>query len=176
MRRSLVAGLERLGCEVYQAGSVTGALRELSERPIDVIVLDIKLRRRSGVEVAEHACALKPAPAIIAVTAAATEEESFRLGQIGVRAFVRKSELEDRFEELLALARRPTPLQPHVATQVGHENLLSTVDGVRSEMVEQAIARAGGDKSLAAKMLGVPRQTVYYAMKKLGLGGNPDEG
>ena len=45
--------------------------------------------------------------------------------------------------------------------------LTDITDRTEREIIIQALEESGGDKSKAARRLGIPRSTLYYKMKKL---------
>lgn len=68
--------------------------------------------------------------------------------------------MEDHLPETMG-ARKYTPMSP------GIEGTLPDItDRTEKEIIIQALEGCGGDKSKAAKKLGVPRSTLYYKMKK----------
>lgn len=160
VRRALTRDLRGRGCAVVQAGGVEAALRILDERVIDVVILDVCLGARSGVEVAEHAWRMRLAPAVVAISGLASRGEVFALGQLGVRAFIDKAELSERMGELLELARRPTRLEPQIKGQVGHVPIHDAIGAVRTQMLAQALAKSSGSTTKAGRELGISRQAV----------------
>jgi len=161
MRERLDRVLRSGGCEVVPVGGSSEAMSALRRETFDVVVLDADLGPNdSGVDVAEAAWRLCPAPAVVAISGEANREDAFRLGQLGVRAFIDKADLVERMNELLLLAERPTPLGPHIKTQVGHATIAETVREVRDGMLEQALALEEGSCTRASARLGVSRQAV----------------
>ena len=49
------------------------------------------------------------------------------------------------------------------------ESLVSITDRAEKDIIIQAIEKCGGDRSRAAKLLGIPRSTLYYKLKKYGI-------
>ena len=52
----------------------------------------------------------------------------------------------------------------------------SAVAGIESSLVRKALADSGGNISRAARLLGIPRQTLQYRLKKLGIDPRAAEG
>jgi DNA-binding NtrC family response regulator len=50
------------------------------------------------------------------------------------------------------------------------------LDNNARRLIQTAIERAGGNKSLAARMLGITRRTLYSRLKLLGIDGQQDQG
>lgn len=51
-----------------------------------------------------------------------------------------------------------------------HPTLEAAVNQAGREAVREALARANGNKTLAARILGVSRRALYYKLEELGLG------
>jgi len=167
MRSALVRTLTAAECEVVATADVQGALAQLEQNgPFDLIVLDVCLGGRSGVEIAEVAWRLNPAPAVVAISGRASRGEVFRLGQLGVRAFIDKSELVARLDDILEIAAQPSPLAPHVKSQVGHVGVTETLGRVREAMFEQALGLSKGSCAKAGVRLGVSRQAVQQMIER----------
>lgn len=170
MRGAVSRLLRRRGCEVVHAEDVDSAIAQLDARSFDLVILDVRLGRGSGVEVAEHAARIRPTPALVAISGRARPDEAFALAQLGVRTYMPKIDLLERFDELLERADRPTDLTPHVRSQVGHVGLKETVSKVRREMVDQALAKERESPARAARQLKVSRQAVQQLKRRLDLG------
>jgi DNA-binding response OmpR family regulator len=91
-----------LGAEVSQAQSLDRALRLLAEAP-DLVIADLRLDGRSAFPLIEAAAARVPRPAVVAMSGQASAEESFRLGALGVHAYLPKPFAS---EQLLAAIER----------------------------------------------------------------------
>ena len=46
------------------------------------------------------------------------------------------------------------------------EGLSSVTDRAERDIIVQALEKCGGDRSRTAKILGIPRSTLYYKLKK----------
>ena len=57
----------------------------------------------------------------------------------------------------------------HSAEEGG--SLVHLVGGLEREIIQQALDSCRGNKARAAAALGIPRSTLYYRMKRLGMGG-----
>ena len=98
---------------------------------------------------------------MIAISGEASPEESFRLAQAGVRAYLAKPMGVDELTTKIEAALRGAPeLEPLVVAAVGHKPLRGVQGDVRRAMVDQALARAEGNRSEAARLLSVSRQAV----------------
>lgn len=166
MRLALRRLLEPRAEFVEEARTVSEALQALTERRFDLVVLDVRLGKRSGVDVAAAAVELNPAPAVVAVSGDASPEEAFSLARFGVRAYIPKGELPDRLDELVALAREAPPVEGIAKAQVGARSVRDVQDVVRDVMLDQALAESGGNQSEAARLLGVSRQAVQQMLSR----------
>ena len=164
--RALVRALEDWGADTQLATSVAaaGTLVEKAE----LVVLDIALPDGSGVRIAERAAELRPAPLVIAFSGHATAEEAFRLGQLGVRGYLTKPlSLSDFTATVAALLAGAPDLAPFLVATVGREPFQKVLANVRRTMAEQALARSGGNRTGAARLLGVTRQAVQNIIRDL---------
>ena len=168
--RALCVALARLarswGTEVWQAHSVAEAQVAMDEQP-DLMIVDVKLPDGDSFGLIEAAWHAKPAPVVVAISGAASAEEAFRLGQLGVRAYVAKPfSVESLSAEVEKALRAPPNLDPIVTGLVGQIGLRDAQERVRLGMIEQAIALSDGNRSSAARLLQVSRQAVQQQMRE----------
>jgi DNA-binding NtrC family response regulator len=154
--------LQEWGAEVFEASTEQEALLSLDKVVPDLLLIDVRLGENgSGVTVAEKAAQLKPVPMMLAISGEATPLEAFRMAQAGVSAFIPKPIDLNTFSASIELVlQNPPNFLPQVATQVGKKTYYDIVRNVRKTMLEQALARTGGNKVQAAKLLDVSRQAV----------------
>jgi two-component system response regulator HydG len=102
-----------------------------------------------------------------------SEETVARLDGYGWPGNVR--ELENAMERAVIMAgpERITDehLPPEIAGRLGHaarHDGEATLDERESRAIEEALAKAGGNKSLAAKFLGITRRRLYSRIASLG--------
>lgn len=98
--------LERKGHEVFVFTEEEEALQYARSQPLDLAILDIKLKKISGVEVLEELKKLDPAIRVIMLTGYPTMEtarESLKLGadEYCVKP-IDKDELEEKVSEVLS--------------------------------------------------------------------------
>jgi two-component system, response regulator RegA len=161
--------------DVWQAYSIAEA-RELMAQQPDLMIVDVKLPDGDAFGLIEMAWNSKPAPVIVAMSGAASPEEAFRLGQLGVRAYVAKPlSVESLSEHVDSALRTPPCLDPIVNNMVGQLGLRAVTDRVRIGMIEQAIAIAEGNRSGAARLLDISRQAVQQQMRELDRHGDDDD-
>ena len=67
------------------------------------------------------------------------------------------------------LNRSPEPLLPEIVVGPSIPSLTDEVQDVERERLVSAIARSGGNKAQAARLLGIPRSTLFSKLRKHGL-------
>jgi transcriptional regulator with PAS, ATPase and Fis domain len=87
------------------------------------------------------------------------------------RAFILHASAEElRPEHLTPELRRATPLprrQDKLVPPVNEDGLV--LDDVERKLIAEAMERASGNQSKAARLLGVSRDTLRYRLKKHGM-------
>jgi len=159
--------LGRLGAEVILVETVEAGLAAL-ETGVDLVITDVHLGARSGVELARAAALRHPAPPVVAISGQALASDGLELGKAGVAAFVAKPfTQEDILEVVEGLqARRHVELDAVVRRAVGDWPMPDVIDSVRRSMVFEALARAQGNKAQAALLLGVSRQNLQNILSR----------
>lgn len=136
----------------------------------ELLILDAQLPDGSGVTLAELAGRMRPAPLVLAVTGRAAAREAFRMAQLGAVAHLQKpatvADLTVTIEEIFS---RPPEFMPHLIASVGRVNFRDVLDRIRRAMAEQALAMAAGNKTGAARLLGITRQAVQQLIRDLDL-------
>jgi len=90
IRESLQTLLELEGFEVEAAGSGEDGLAAMADRPFDLVLLDLTLPGRNGMEILAEIRAHDPQLPIIMITAYGTVENAVRAMQSGAANFVQK--------------------------------------------------------------------------------------
>ncbi len=166
LRKAIV---DALGSEwrVLDAEDLMSARSILAENAIDTILLDVALPDGSAFDFLDSIAALAPRPVVVAMSGAATPEESFRLAQRGVRHFLPKPlDLDGLQTTLHRISDEAPDLEPHLRNVVGHRGIHDVEREVRSVMVEEAVARAGGNRRGAAKLLSISRQLLQHILRR----------
>lgn len=166
VRRALVELMRSHADRIVEARGVDGALRVLRTEDVHLVLLDVRLGRGSGVDVARFAATRVPAPAVVAISGSASAKEGFELAHYGVRAYMAKAELAERMDEIVALAHDAPRLDPLLKAQVGVRSVRELQESVRDLMLDQALALEDGNLARAAKRLGVTRQAVQQMMRR----------
>jgi response regulator RpfG family c-di-GMP phosphodiesterase len=87
---ALERSLRREGWRILLAGSADEAIRLLETEPVDAVLSDHKMPRRSGLEVLEAAARLRPAAARLLISGWPDEIPPDRMAALGIRALVPK--------------------------------------------------------------------------------------
>jgi DNA-binding NtrC family response regulator len=90
IRESLQTLLEFEGYEVETAASGTQGVSKLGEQPFDLVLLDLALPDRNGVELLPEIRAVDPQISVIMITAYGTVEDAVRAMQSGATNFLQK--------------------------------------------------------------------------------------
>lgn len=156
------------GYDVRDVATEADAIATLERWRPDVLLLDLHLGEGgSGLRVAEHAVAMEPAPAIVVLSGLADRTETFRLAQLGAHSYLEKpfkpAELAEAVQRAL---ESPPNLEPLLRATVGKRPLKEVVAQARVVMTKQAVARSGGNRSDAARILEVTRQNVQAILRK----------
>ena len=157
------------GFEIEVAADEREATEALARFRPDVLLLDLHLGEKggSGIRVAEVAVGMEPAPAIVVISGLADRTETFRLAQLGAHAYLEKpfapSELEAAIVQAL---EHPPDLGPLLRATVGKRSLKEVVAEARVVMTKQAVARTGGNRTDAARILEITRQNVQAILRK----------
>jgi DNA-binding NtrC family response regulator len=90
IRESLEALLEIEGYAVSSAASGQEGVAQIAERPFDVVLLDLALPDKNGMDVLAEVRLLNPTQAVIMITAYGTVENAVRAMQSGATNFIQK--------------------------------------------------------------------------------------
>ena len=90
IRESLETLLEIEGYAVSSAASGQEGVAQITERPFDVVLLDLALPDKNGMDVLAEVRLLNPAQAVIMITAYGTVENAVRAMQCGATNFIQK--------------------------------------------------------------------------------------
>jgi len=155
------------GASVRFATTAEDARRAVAEQPPpDLIVADVRLPDGSIAPVLGEAAELSPAPIVVAMSGLAEPGETFLLGSLGVRAYLSKPfGSEELARAIEAACEGTTPLEPVITALVGRVPMRDLQKKVRALMVKEALARAEGSRSGAARLLRVTRQAVQQIVR-----------
>jgi DNA-binding response OmpR family regulator len=165
--RAIVRTVEEWGNEVTWCTTLADAIRAVGDAP-EIVILDVGLPDGSGVTLVHELAKLRPAPLVVAMSGRASASEAFELGALGVRGYLPKpvslGELVATIESVLDQAPNLSPL---LVASVGRRRFQDVQEQVRRTMTEQALAMARGNRTEAARLLGVTRQAVQQLIRNL---------
>ncbi len=165
--RALARALDGRFRELRIVQRVDAAREALAGATPDLILLDFALPDGNAFDVLDAVAARRPAPVVIAMSGRAEPLDTFELARRGVRAFLSKPITIDSLESALRrFADAPPPVLPHVEQAVGHVPLKRLAANVRDAMIDEALARGGGSRRHAARLLGISRQLLQYLLKQ----------
>lgn len=166
--RTLERALSGRGYSVSACSTVAEARRILLDWQPQMLLLDVELPDGNAFDVLRTASELSAAPVVIAMSGVAAPAESFRLAQLGVRSYLAKPLRLETLEQAIEEAfRTPPDVTPHVRAQVGHVPVRELERHVRRTMVAEALARAGGSRRGAARLLQVSRQLLQHMLRSM---------
>jgi DNA-binding NtrC family response regulator len=152
---------------ISEAGTAASARILLAqELPPDLVIIDVRLPDESAFGVLEIVSQLSPVPIIVAMSGKASPAEAFRLGQLGVRRYLRKPFSIQELTDAVEAARNAAPdIEPVISAWVGRVPMRELQREVRRVMVKEALALEQGSRSGAARLLHVTRQAVQQMLR-----------
>ena len=170
-RRSLKRELMKHAAHVLTAATVADALWSLRKRP-QLVMLDLSLPDGKGETVLVEALKLESPPDCIVVTGSSNTTDAFRLAGMGVYAYLGKPLDQEALHCALdRLKRKATrsPIKRLAAGVVGHVSVGHAVAEIREAMVAEAMRQTSGNKSAAARLLGMTRQGLQLYLRRIGM-------
>ena len=173
---------EFLELEVGEAGTSQAALELVMKQEWELVLLDINIPGRNGLEVLEEVRRLRPRTPVLVLSAYPEEEFAIRSFKLGASGYLNKSRASD---ELLAAAKKvlaggkyvTASLAEKLAAAVGggaeqapHESLSNReMQVLRMVASGKTIKEAAAEMALSEKTVGTYRSRIA---QKLGLGSN----
>jgi len=167
LRRALSRALATHGYDVNSCSSVSAARSALSEFAPDAMLLDVVLPDGSASDVLGAASALGFSVPAIAFSGRAEPLQAFELAQLGLYAFLPKPVDADKVLATLERAlSEPVVIDSALKRTVGVRSIREVERRVRRTMVDEAMARSGGNRQVAAQLLNVSRQLLQHILRK----------
>lgn len=150
--------LRRRGFEACTAHSAQAAVERLRERPIDSIVLDLRLAADNGLELIPALCGIREGVQIVVLTGYASIATAVEAIKLGAHHYLTKP--TDVTTLLNAFTHQPghQPVTPEATP--------TPLERVEWEYIQQALREADGNVSVAAARLGLHRRTLQRKLKK----------
>lgn len=167
---------------IGEAQSSKEALEAVMAKPWDIVVLDINIPGRSGLEVLEEVRRIQPQTAVLIVSAYPEEEFAIRSFKLGAAGYLNKARASD---ELIAAVKKaltggkyvPVSLAEKLAASLGsdveeaaHESLSGReLQVLRMIALGKTIKEIAAELSLSEKTVATYRSRIS---EKLGLNSN----
>lgn len=181
MRWSLHAELEEHGLVSREVESIEQARAALTDGA-DVVVLDCRLPDGDGLTLLDEIRAARPYVPVIVLTAHASVDHAVDAMRRGAFHYVCKPVESTDLLSVILDALRPHRTNGESGARAGNggnghagpQTVLLPPEGVILDEVErallaQALERTGGNRSRAARLLGITRNQIRYRIRKFGL-------
>jgi two-component system response regulator RegA len=155
-RGALCRALRREGFEPIEAEGVESATRMVTERPVELALIDLNLGDGSGIDVVRALGRVAPACRSVVLTAYGTiptAVEAMRAGAVDFRTKPIST------AELVEALRR--------AEETVTEPAMEPLDQAEREHIHRVLDATGGNISEAARRLGLHRRTLQRKLQKL---------
>ena len=167
LRAAIARSVRQLGAFAIEASTARAAIARLRDAP-DLVIADVCLPDGSSLSVFAATRRMSPEPLKIGISGQASAEQAFELAQLGVRAFLSKPFSLRELRAAIERVRTEVPqLDPLVRASVGRVSMRDVTARVRDVMVEEALSRADGSRSAAARLLDVTRQAVQQLARRI---------
>ncbi len=97
--------------EVISASDGTEGLKEFRSRPVDLVLLDIRMEGIDGVEVLRQIRSINLSTPVVIITGYSTQEVAEKVADLGVSGYLKKpfnlSTLEEKVYRLLYFQNKP---------------------------------------------------------------------
>ena len=148
VRAALTVNLSKAGYHVVLAERVDEALERLRDEPFDVLLSDVKMPGRSGLDLLHEARTHWPETQVVLMTGFGNVADAVAAMKAGAHDYLIKPIARDELLLLLeralrdrALHREVTQLRRDVDSRYGFESLVGTTDAMQ-EVYEQVAAVA----------------------------------
>jgi DNA-binding NarL/FixJ family response regulator len=173
-RLSRVAHLQVVG----EAGDADAALRCLAETRPEVVLQDVGLKDRNGIELVQAMLALQPDLCVLMFSMYDNPEYVQRALQAGARGYVLKeTPAEEVVAAIEAVVAGGTFLSPALSRQLFHQQVQRPMLTPRESQILSALGRGESSKHIA-KTLGLSVRTVethrQSIKRKLGIEGQAE--
>jgi DNA-binding NtrC family response regulator len=130
---------EQFGYRTEVAASVEAALAQLAENPFDVVLTDLKMPERDGLDLLEHVRADNPDIPVVVITGQATIDTAMEAIKLGAYDYLTKPPQLDSMGALLRRAIEKKRMAEHVRTlerEIGKHYRVEDIVGTSPQMLE----------------------------------------
>jgi DNA-binding NarL/FixJ family response regulator len=141
------------------AAGAEEALALLKQSSADVVLLDLRMPKMSGIEVLPAFCKLDPPPQVIILTSFEFEEEIYRAVQAGARGYLLKeTSCDDIVAAIVAVHSGKMYFPPAIASRLSDRSRRSNLSPRELEILE--LLSKGLTNKEIGRAFGISRYTV----------------
>lgn len=163
------------GCST--ARTAEEAIAQMSARPAQIVMLDLQLPQMGGMELFDVIRRRWPATEVIILTAFGSLDAATRAIRLDVVDFLTKPFHLCDVEVALGRARLRVLSKSRAAQVIAAPAVVEaepvesmrTIDQVIHDQIVEALAQHGGNRTRAARALGISRRTLHYRLKEYGI-------
>lgn len=171
--------LGRADAAVRAAPDAFAALELMRAEAADVVLLDLKLPRMDGLAFLERFRETWPDTPVVIITAHGELESAQAAIRLGAADYLRKpcmlGDIEAALARAFARSRRTRPLPSLADTADALEEPkpapVEPIADLERRAILETLRRLGGNRSAAARALGISRRTLYNRLHEYGEGG-----
>ena len=165
--RVLRLGMPEHGFNVLTASNGQEALKILFDKPVDVVVTDVRMPVMDGVELIYEMERLDIKLPIVVTTAHADIDTAVKTLKHGACDYIRKPfSVEELVQSVNKAIEKVSNLQ---ASTTNDFDLQSQMDSKEKEAIQKALNATQGKKTEAARLLGISERNLWYKLKKYSL-------
>ncbi len=159
-RNRLCRAFAERGWEAHEAGNATEALAMAQEASPDLVLVDLRLPERTGLDVIQELRNLDPSATIIMLTGFGSIATALAAMRLGADHYLSKPSDVDQILSAYETIRRdePAPASP--------PETVPSLARVEWEHIQRVLADCGGNISQAAKLLGIHRRSLQRKLSK----------
>lgn len=145
-------------CEVDEASNGVDVVHKINEKPYDILILDISLPKRNGMDILRQLSIEKPKLPVLILSISPEEQIAVRVLQSGASGFINKASApEELIEAIRTITRGGKYVSPVVAEQLT-DGMLSPEKSLHEQLSEKEyrvmlmIASGNTMKEMAEKL------------------------
>jgi two-component system response regulator RegA len=161
-RTRLAEGLRRRGFEVREAADPDGAIAAASGENPQFALVDLRLRRRSGLEVVRALKTINPATSVVVLTGYGSIATALASLRLGATHYLTKPVDTDQI--LAAFTKRDERAVPEAA--LAGPFPVPSLARVEWEHIQRVLVECRGNISRTARALGIHRRSLQRKLAK----------
>ncbi len=169
LRELLGRSVARMGFVVHEVGSAEDAAARMKQAPCDIVLLDLNLPGKSGVDFMDDLLRHWPQTKVIVLTGFGDLESAQKAVRHKLADYVTKPFDLGDIERALDRARRQMGMadrEPLAPLQNQSAGSMGTLAVMEKHMILEAIQRHQGNRTAAAEELGITRRTLYNKIEQ----------